>query len=84
MDRRDDRVKDIARELGMELVSFAVNPRDFTCPGVNVIAQSIITAPPGSIVLLHDGAPPGTKPEDSHRSQTVAAVDEALRQLKAK
>jgi hypothetical protein len=81
MDRKNDLVRHVTNELGMQLISFDVNPEDFTQPGVQVLVAAILAAQPGAIVLLHDAAPPGTPENAQDRGQTVTAVDQALCQL---
>jgi len=60
--------------LGLHLVMWDIDPRDWSRPGVKHISSFILNqAYPGAIVLMHDG---GLK-----RSQTVAALDIVLRGL---
>jgi peptidoglycan/xylan/chitin deacetylase (PgdA/CDA1 family) len=64
------------RAAGMAQVLWDVDPRDWAKPGVNAIANNIMThAHRHNIVLLHDGG--------GDRAQTVAALDKVLPLLKA-
>ena len=59
----------------MLMVLWSVNPIDYYRPGANVIVSRTLTAVhPGAIVLMHDGG--------GDRSQTVAAVDVLIGQLR--
>ena len=63
-----------AARLGYKTVLWTVDPRDWSRPGANVIAQRVIgRSGPGSIVLMHDGG--------GYREQTVAALETILRSL---
>lgn len=69
-----------AEKAHLEVVNWSVIPRDWTNPGVEVIAQRVVEkAHPGAVVLLHDGASP--KYADS-RTQTIEAVGQIIRELK--
>lgn len=81
MDRKNNLVRQVAYELGMQLISYDVDPQDFTQPGVQVLVDAILAAQPGAIVLLHDAAPPGTPENAQDRGQTITAIDRALCQL---
>jgi peptidoglycan-N-acetylglucosamine deacetylase len=62
----------IAAGLGMTSISWMVDPRDWSGPGVQSIVHTVLTKThPGGIVLLHDGAGP----------QTVAALRTILPDL---
>jgi peptidoglycan/xylan/chitin deacetylase (PgdA/CDA1 family) len=51
----------IAAGLGMTSISWTVDPRDWSGPGVQSIVNTVLThTRPGGIVLLHDGAGPQT------------------------
>lgn len=64
-----------ARQEGLTAVSWSNCPRDWLCPGAEVIARRVVeTVAPGDIVLLHDGG--------GDRSQTVEAVRLLVRCLK--
>jgi peptidoglycan/xylan/chitin deacetylase (PgdA/CDA1 family) len=63
----DARVANIAASLGLHSVTWSVDPRDWTRPGVSAIVGRVVSAvQPGSIVELHDGG--------GDRSETVAAI----------
>ena len=59
-------------DAGMQIVNWSIIPRDWTNPGVQVIADRVCeNAAPGAIVLLHDGdSPKNLAPRD----QTIEAV----------
>ena len=59
-----------AESLGMRTMLWDVDTTDWKRPGADAIAEAIASAPPGAVVLLHDG------PED--RGGTVAAVERVL------
>ncbi|WP_433008401.1 polysaccharide deacetylase family protein [Kribbella sp. CA-294648] len=64
------------KAAGMVEVLWDVDPRDWARPGTQAIVNNILTnAHRRNIVLMHDGG--------GDRSQTVAALDKALRILKA-
>ncbi|MFI5712553.1 polysaccharide deacetylase family protein [Kribbella sp. NPDC051620] len=64
------------KAAGMVQVLWDVDPRDWARPGVHAIVSNIMThAHKRNIILMHDGG--------GDRSQTVAALDKALRLLKA-
>ncbi|GAA0960975.1 hypothetical protein GCM10009554_76710 [Kribbella koreensis] len=64
------------KAAGMVQVLWDVDPRDWARPGVHAIVNNIMThAHKRNIILMHDGG--------GDRSQTVAALDKALRLLKA-
>lgn len=51
----NDSVSKIARELGLKLTFWTLNPEDWRSPGTDVIIKRILDqAKDGSIVLLHD------------------------------
>jgi peptidoglycan-N-acetylglucosamine deacetylase len=59
----------------MLMVLWSVNPNDYYRPGANVIvARTLAAVHPGAIVLMHDGG--------GDRSQTVAAVQVLIGQLR--
>jgi peptidoglycan-N-acetylglucosamine deacetylase len=63
-----------AAQLGMKLVMWDVDPRDWSRPGAAHIASFILAqAAPGATVLMHDGG--------KNRAQTVAALEMVLSQL---
>lgn len=53
-------------DAGMQIVNWSIIPRDWTNPGVQVIADRVCeNAAPGAIVLLHDGdSPKNLAPRD--------------------
>jgi len=66
----------IATELGMTPLHWTVDPRDYTRPGAQAIADHVIShTRPGSVVLLHDGG--------GDRSQTAEACRLMLPALKS-
>lgn len=66
---------------GMQVVNWSIIPRDWTNPGVQVIADKVCeNAAPGAIVLLHDGdSPKNLAPRD----QTIEAVGLIIDRLRA-
>jgi peptidoglycan/xylan/chitin deacetylase (PgdA/CDA1 family) len=65
----------IARRLGLVTVTWTVDPRDYTQPGVARIVASVLAGVrPGAIILLHDGGGP--------RAQTVAALPRIVHALR--
>ncbi|GAA0622977.1 polysaccharide deacetylase family protein [Kribbella sandramycini] len=63
------------KNAGMVQVLWDVDPRDWARPGVNAIVNNILhNAHNHNIILMHDGG--------GDRTQTVAALDKALRILK--
>lgn len=65
-----------ASELGLTLLKWDVDPRDWARPGVVQIASSILEeVRPGSVVLLHDGG--------GDRRQSLEALEFVLRSLTA-
>ncbi|MFC5267177.1 polysaccharide deacetylase family protein [Kribbella qitaiheensis] len=64
------------KAAGMVQVLWDVDPRDWTRPGTQAIVNNILHhAHRRNIILMHDGG--------GERSQTVAALDKALRILKS-
>ncbi|MFN8464199.1 MAG: polysaccharide deacetylase family protein [Caldilineaceae bacterium] len=65
-----------ASELGYTLVTWTIDPRDWSRPGAAAIAQRVIShAFPGGVVVMHDGG--------GDRTQTVAALETILTELGA-
>ena len=63
-----------AEEVGLRIVMWDIDTRDWARPGVPDITSSILSnAHPGAIILMHDGG--------GNRSQTVDALDAALSEL---
>ncbi|CAN7739552.1 chitooligosaccharide deacetylase NodB [Paraburkholderia sp. 22099] len=64
--------------LGLEPLTWTIDPCDWSCPGVDAIEQAVLDAAcPGAVILLHDGCPPDELPPDGHRGlrdQTIMAV----------
>ncbi len=66
----------VAAALGMQPLGWRFDIEDWVPPGADVLAQRIrdrIT--PGAVVLMHDGG--------GDRSQTVAAVDQIIPELRS-
>ncbi|HWF16196.1 MAG TPA: polysaccharide deacetylase family protein [Acidimicrobiales bacterium] len=61
---------------GMTTMSYPVDSKDWTRPGVPAIAQAVVGAAfPGAVVGMHDGG--------GDRSETVAALPQIITQLRA-
>lgn len=71
----DDTVAAGLAVRGAEQVLWTVDPADWSRPGADVIAERLLTAPRGAVVLLHDGG--------GDRTQTVDALRQALPRLAA-
>lgn len=70
--------EDVMRNIGTLVsveVGWNIDSQDWKKPGAGPIVDQVKSAQPGSIVLMHDGG--------GDRSQTVAALKEALPSLKA-
>lgn len=66
-----------AWRLRQHVVMWDVDSRDWTKPGTKVIVRNVVShVRPGSVVLMHDGG--------GDRRQTVAALEQIIRQLRAK
>jgi peptidoglycan/xylan/chitin deacetylase (PgdA/CDA1 family) len=62
--------------LGLTTMSYSVDPRDWSRPGVGAIVAAVVgAATPGAVVDLHDGG--------GDRSQTVAALPQIIAQLRS-
>ncbi|MBP0625147.1 chitooligosaccharide deacetylase NodB [Cupriavidus consociatus] len=63
---------------GLTALHWSVDPRDWSCPGVDAIVDAVLTSVrPGSIVLMHDGSPLGVSDSQAcaaSRAQTVIAL----------
>jgi peptidoglycan-N-acetylglucosamine deacetylase len=71
----NSRVVGSALSLGMDTITWDVDPRDWSRPGTGAIVSRVLGAVrPGSIVLMHDGGGP--------RGETVAALPTILRVLR--
>jgi peptidoglycan-N-acetylglucosamine deacetylase len=65
----------ITRSLGMVLVLWTVDSRDYLRPGRKAIVRTVVSgARPGAIILMHDGG--------GDRSQTIAALPGIVRRLR--
>jgi peptidoglycan/xylan/chitin deacetylase (PgdA/CDA1 family) len=63
-------------QRGLTTMSYSVDPKDWTLPGVGAIVQSVVGAAfPGAVVDLHDGG--------GNRSETVAALPQIIGELRA-
>ncbi|HWD56503.1 MAG TPA: polysaccharide deacetylase family protein [Acidimicrobiales bacterium] len=61
---------------GMTTMSYSIDPKDWTRPGVPAIVQAVVGAAfPGGVVDMHDGG--------GDRSETVAALPQIITQLRA-
>jgi peptidoglycan-N-acetylglucosamine deacetylase len=68
---------DAGRRLGMLMVMWSLDSRDYVRPGVAAIVDRVVSgARPGTIVLLHDGG--------GDRSQTVKAIPKIIGRLRAR
>ena len=66
-----------AREAGMDLVRWTVDPQDWREPTTDELSDSVLGAVhPSAVVLLHDGG--------GDRSATVAALPEIIGELRAR
>lgn len=73
----DTRVAAVAAANGLRTVTWSVDPRDWTMPGVDAIVARVLDAVrSGSVILLHDGG--------GDRSETVAAVAQLVPLLRAR
>jgi peptidoglycan-N-acetylglucosamine deacetylase len=70
----NEAVNEIAADLGMQTVFWDVDTADYARPGIDAIAAAIAAAPPGAIVLMHDGHAEGSE----GRGQTVQALARCL------
>ena len=62
--------------LGLTTMSYSVDPRDWSLPGVQAIVNRVVGAAfPGAVVDMHDGG--------GDRSETVAALPQIITQLRA-
>jgi peptidoglycan-N-acetylglucosamine deacetylase len=63
--------------MGLTTVTWSVDPRDWSDPGVSVIVQRVLSAArPGSIILLHDGY--------FNRNETAQALPQIIQGLRAR
>lgn len=71
----DWRTLTIAGRLGMMVVMWSVDTRDYTRPGRRAIVRNALAgARPGAILLMHDGG--------GRRDETVAALPTIIRRLR--
>ncbi len=68
-------VEAAASALGMRSVLWDVSTDDWLRPGVEAIGEVLRAAPPGAVVLMHDGR---ARAGRGDRRQTVAAVERLL------
>jgi peptidoglycan-N-acetylglucosamine deacetylase len=65
------------RRLGMLMVLWSVDSKDYERPGAQKIVDAVVAAArPGAIVLMHDGG--------GDRTQTIAAIPKIVKRLRAK
>ena len=61
---------------GLTTMSYSVDPKDYTMPGTQAIADRVVGAAfPGAVVGMHDGG--------GDRSETVAALPQIITRLRA-
>jgi peptidoglycan-N-acetylglucosamine deacetylase len=73
----DSSVISTAARLGMQTITWDVDPRDWTTPGSAVVYSRVVgSARPGSIILMHDGGGP--------RGGTLAALPSIIDTLRAR
>jgi peptidoglycan/xylan/chitin deacetylase (PgdA/CDA1 family) len=62
---------------GLTTMSYSIDPRDWSLPGVQSIVDSVVgSAFPGAVVDMHDGG--------GNRSETVAALPQIISDLEAR
>lgn len=70
----DRTARQVVRGYGMGVLSWDVDPRDWTRPAASTITDRIVRhVGPHSVVLLHDGG--------GDRGNTVASLDDTIRRL---
>ncbi|WP_445222334.1 chitooligosaccharide deacetylase NodB [Bradyrhizobium sp. Pa8] len=71
---------------GLAALHWSVDPRDWSCPGVEAIVNAVLASVrPGAIVLLHDGCPPdelGRGIDGGLRNQTLKALSQLIPALR--
>ncbi|GGK11891.1 hypothetical protein GCM10010124_00640 [Pilimelia terevasa] len=75
--KMDDRTRGIVSGLGLRVVRWDVDPRDFEQPSADTLVERVVTrVQPGrvNVVLLHDGG--------GDRQQTIAALDRMIPHLR--
>jgi peptidoglycan/xylan/chitin deacetylase (PgdA/CDA1 family) len=71
----DERVAELAASLGLRTITWSVDPRDWTRPGVSfIVARVLADVRPGSVIVMHDGG--------GDRSETVIALSIILPALR--
>jgi peptidoglycan/xylan/chitin deacetylase (PgdA/CDA1 family) len=64
-------------ERGLATMSYSIDPRDWSLPGVSAIVNTVLsTAIPGGVIDFHDGG--------GNRSETVAALPAVITGLQAR
>ncbi len=72
----DATVLDQIAERGLTTMSYSIDARDWTIPGVQTIVDNVVGAAfPGAVVDMHDGG--------GDRSETVAALPQVIADLRA-
>ncbi len=70
----DATVLDQVAQRGLTTMSYSVDPRDWSLPGVQAIVNGVVGAAfPGAVVDMHDGG--------GDRSETVAALPQIITEL---
>ncbi|UVO30569.1 chitooligosaccharide deacetylase NodB [Bradyrhizobium arachidis] len=76
----------MSAKAGLAALHWSVDPRDWSCPGVDAIVDVVLTSVrPGAIVLLHDGCPPDELGRGIHadlRKQTLKALPKLIPALR--
>ena len=76
-DAMDSTVLDQIGSRGLTTMSYSIDPRDWTVPGVSAIVDNVVGAAfPGAVVDMHDGG--------GDRSETVAALPAIITGLEAR
>lgn len=79
---RDPRLFHKTRRFDLSVVEWSNMPRDWTCPGTDVIVRRVLDKlRPGDIILLHDG---DSVYVGGDRSQTVAALPRIIDGIEAR
>ncbi len=79
---RDPRLFGKTRRFDLAVAEWSNMPRDWTCPGTDVIVRRVLDKlRPGDIILLHDG---DSVYVGGDRSQTVAALPRILDGIQAR
>ncbi|MDK1376366.1 MULTISPECIES: chitooligosaccharide deacetylase NodB [unclassified Sinorhizobium] len=73
---------------GLNAIHWSVDPRDWSCPGVDAIVDEVLdSVQPGAIVLLHDGCPPSELQPGTDRGlryQTIMALSSIIPSLQSR